>query len=420
MKNKRIVVVGGGPSGVAAAYSASMEGAEVILIERYGFLGGMATAGLVHPWMTYYAGNKPIIKGFFGLVVKELKKRKGYKDSKHFKIKHHCFDHEALKNVLLEFLLKNKVKILFHTYFCSAAVKKNKIKSVTVLSKSGFEEINGAFFIDSSGDGDLAAMAGVPYEKGRPEDGYMQPMTLHFRMGGVDIKKMPSREEINKIYNEAKLKGQITCPRENLLWFDTVYNDQIHFNTTRIIKVDGTKNADLTYAEIEGRRQMNEIIKFLKNSVPGFEKSYLLMSAPQIGVRETRRIMGEYVLTEDDILNLRRFNDCICHNSYSIDIHNPKGTGTVIKNLPKGGFHDIPFRSLIPKGIKNLLVCGRPISSTHEAHSSIRIQPVCYATGQAAGAGAYLCTKERKNPSKISIKKLQKILLKQGAFLKLL
>jgi hypothetical protein len=244
-------------------------------------------------------------------------------------------------------------------------------------------------------------------------------MTLHFRMGGVNVKSMPSREEINRLYNIAKLKGQIRCPRENLLWFDTVYNDQIHFNTTRIIKADGTKNADLTYAEIEGRRQMNEIIKFLKEKIPGFKNSYLLISAAQVGVRETRRLIGKYVLTEDDILNLKKFDDCICHNSYSIDIHNPKGEGTEIKNLPKGKFHDIPFRSLVPKGVDNLLVCGRPISVTHEAHSSIRIQPVCYATGQAAGVGAYLCVKEKKSPDKINIKKLQNILIKQGAFLKL-
>lgn len=416
---KRIIIVGGGPSGVAAAYAAAREGAQVLLVERYGFLGGMGTAGLVHPWMSFYAGKRQIVKGVLDVIIKKLKRRKAYKDSRHFGIKHHCFDHEALKQILLELLVINKVDILFHTYFCDVLIEKNKIKSIIIESKSGMEEIKGDIFIDASGDADVAAIAGAPYTIGRSSDGYMQPMSLHFRMGGVEVDRMPSREIMNKMYIEAKKRGLINCPRENLLWFDTVHNDQIHFNTTRVVKVDGTRKEDLTYAEIESRLQMEEIVNFLKKKVPGFKKSYLLISAPQVGVRETRRIIGKFVLTEEDVLTPHHFEDCIAHNAYPIDIHNPLGEGTVIKTLPWGKFYDIPWRTLLPQRVDNLIVCGRPISSTHEAHSSVRIQAACYATGQAAGVGASLCIKENKNPCDINVKKVQQKLIKQGAYLKL-
>ncbi len=412
-----IVVCGGGPAGCGAAISAARAGKDVILIERYGFLGGMATAGLVHPWMTYLTGNKPVVAGIFQEIVDELKKVNAYKDSSHFGNVHHCFDPEILKFILMEMCLSSGARLLLHTFVVSARKTKNSLVSITCESKSGTEEIRAKIFIDATGDADIVDRAGLKYEKGRKKDGLMQPMTLHFRMGGVNTKRMLSRDAINKIYNKAKQKGKINNPRENLLWFDTTRDDEIHFNTTRIVKVDGTNRDDLTRAEIEGRRQTMELVRFLKEAVPGFEDSYLISTAPQVGVRETRRIAGHYVLNGRDIIKGRKFPDGIACGSYGIDIHNPSGTGTHFQMLPKGLYYNIPYRSLIPLGADNLLVAGRPISTTHEAHSSTRIQAICYATGQAAGTAAALCVEHKKRAQELDIAMLQKELLAQNAII---
>ncbi|MBI2252294.1 MAG: FAD-dependent oxidoreductase, partial [Armatimonadetes bacterium] len=338
----KIIIAGGGPAGIAASISASRLGADVTLIERYGFLGGMGTAGLVHPWMSYYSGEKQIIGGIFKEIVNLLKENKAFKDSQHLGMRHHLFDPEILKIILQDLALKAGVKLLLHTFVFSLEKKEDKIISLKCLSKSGIEKVKADLYIDATGDADLAYFAGVPYKKGRPKDKLMQPMTLHFRMGGVNEDKMPSREEINKIYHSAKKEGRLNNPRENLLWFDTVRKGEIHFNTTRVLKVDGTRRDDLTKAEIEGRNQMREIINFIINEIPGFEKAFLVASAPQIGVRETRRIIGHYIITKEDILGGRKFKDRIALGSYGPDIHNPKGGGTYQITLPPGLYYSIP------------------------------------------------------------------------------
>ncbi|RLI06457.1 FAD-dependent oxidoreductase, partial [Candidatus Bathyarchaeota archaeon] len=362
-----VVVAGGGTAGVAAAIAAARNGADTLLIEKYGFLGGTMTAGLVNPFMTFHAGNKQIIKGIFQEIIDHLKDMGGYDE------KTKAFDNEAMKLVLDQMVKEAGVRLLLHTYVTDVILTKmNKVRGVEIYNKSGRQAVLGKVTVDATGDGNVAVMAGAPYEKGRREDGLTQPMTLNFRVGGVDVERMPPRDEINKLFEEAKAKGELSIPRENILYFPTTRKSEIHFNTTRIVMADGTKAEDLTYAETEGRRQMVELIKFLKEKVPGFENAYLLMSAVQIGVRETRRIIGEYVLTEDDIVKARKFKDTIAKGSYPIDIHNPKGEGTVIKRPPPGESYDIPYRCIVPKKVDDLLVAGRCISSTHEAQAAIR------------------------------------------------
>jgi len=228
---------------------------------------------------------------------------------------------------------------------------------------------------------------------------------------------MPPRDQINMLFEEAKVKGEISIPRENVLYFPTTRKGEIHFNTTRVIMVDGTKAKDLTYAEVEARRQMVELVKFLREKVPGFKNAYLLTSGVQIGVRETRRIIGEYILTGSDIIRARKFKDSIARGSYPIDIHNPTGEGTVIKRLPPGEFYDIPYRCLVPKKVDNLLVAGRCISSTHEAQAAVRVMPIVVAIGQAAGTAAALAVKLNVYPRKINVSSLQETLKKQGVIL---
>jgi hypothetical protein len=200
-----------------------------------------------------------------------------------------------------------------------------------------------------------------------------------------------------------------------VLLFFTPREGVVHFNTTRIVRLDGTRAEDLTAAEVEGRRQVREMMRFLHDEIEGFESAYLQVMGPQIGVRETRRIAGDYVLTEEDVLEAHTFADGIARGCYPIDIHNPAGTGTIIKELRPGEAYDVPYRCLLPVGIGNLIVAGRPISATHQAHSSLRVMPICFALGQAAGAAAALCVRDKRRPRELDPTLLRDHLRAQGA-----
>lgn len=401
--------MGGGTAGVAAAVASARNGVDTLLVERYGFLGGTMTAGLVNPFMTYYAGGKQIIHGVFQEMLDRLESLDGYDRETR------AFDVEAMKLTCDQMVKEASVKVLLHTCVIDALMEEKDVRGLEIYNKSGRQVVLAKAFVDATGDGDVAVMAGAIYEKGRSGDGLAQPMTLNFRMGGVDIDSMPSREEMNRLFREAKLKGEVTVPREDLLWFFTTRRGEIHFNTTRIVEVDGINAEDLTYAEFEGRRQMVELEGFLKKKVPGFEEAYLLMSGIQVGVRETRRIMGEYMMTGRDIVEAGKFKDSIAKGSYPIDIHNPKGEGTVIKAPPPREFYEIPYRCLIPRKVENLLVAGRCISTTHEAQAAVRVIPIVVAIGQAAGTAAAMSVKYGVCPRTLDVHMLRETLRKQGA-----
>lgn len=407
-----LIVAGGGPSGTAAAYAAAKLGGRPLLIERYGFLGGMGTAALVQPWMSFLAGDKNLAGGFFNELVQEMTAQGAVKRSSHLGMTHFCFDPEILKYLLQEKLLQAGVKILFHTMIDGVTLEEGKIKALQISSKSGREELAGDFFVDATGDGDLFFFSGCPYEKEQ-----LQPMTLHFTLGGVAISRMPSREEINMIYKEAKAKGEIDTPKDDLLWFDTLFPDQIHFNTTRV-QADGTDKEALTRAEIEGKRQMMKTFAWVKSALPGFEQAYLIHSAPQIGVRETRRLKGKYRLTGKDIRDCRLFPHRIALGAYGIDVHSSDDGSTHQERLKSGSFYSIPFECLIPEHpVDNLLVAGRCLSADREAFSAVRIQPTCYSLGQAAGVGAALSLRQGKIPERLEVSEIQAALREQGAIL---
>ncbi len=411
-----ILIAGGGPAGVAAAMAAARMGARVTLVERYGFLGGMSTAGFVFPFMTHYAGDRPVIAGIWGEMIARLTRYPhGFKASTHLGMRHFCYDVEGLKQTWQEMCLAAGVRLCLHTWISDAMTDGDRVTGIVAHSKSGREEMSAGLVIDCTGDGDVAARAGAPFEIGRVEDGLMQPMSLHFRLGNVDMRRMPSREEISALYARDKAAGLLHNPRENVLWFDTTYPDQVHFNTTRIVKVNGTDRDDLTAAEIEGRRQTHELAQWLTRTIPGFENAFLLATAPQVGIRETRRIVGEHVVTEEELLNLTKFPDAIALGAYPVDIHNPAGTGTVMKHLPFGAYYSIPYRALVPVRTDGLLVAGRPISTTHEAHSATRIQAIASATGQVAGTAAVLALKAGVPPRRVDVAALREILRGQGA-----
>ncbi|MDP2982870.1 MAG: FAD-dependent oxidoreductase [Candidatus Latescibacter sp.] len=430
VKHWDIIVAGGGPGGVPAAVAAARNGARVLLLEKYGFLGGMATAALVLPYMKYTAGDAIIIRGLFEEFLDILQKNGGILEMQataqdqirlntfttDLQSRAH-FDDEAMKWVLDRFVLDSGAELLLHAQAIGVLKKGNAVKALRVFHKGGVEDLSADIFVDSTGDGDIAAWAGAKIEIGREGDSACQPMTASFRMAGVDVKKMPDGQEINRLYDEAKQRGEVKNPRENVLKFRTVHHDVIHFNTTRVIGKTALDGWSMTEAEIEGRRQVEEMSRFLKKRVPGFENSYLMKTGTQIGVRESRRVMGKYVLIAKDVLGARHFDDGIACGSYDIDIHNPSGTGTVIQRLKEGTYYQIPYRCLVPEGIDNVIVAARCISSTHEAHSSLRVMPIVWAIGQAGGTAAALCVKKKILPTAVPAAELRKILVEQKAFL---
>lgn len=409
-KHWDVIVIGGGPGGVPAGVAAARNGARVLLVERYGFLGGMATTALVHPYMKYNAGDSIIIRGLFEEFLNILQKSGAILDDR----KH--FDAEPMKWLLDRFAIDSGAELLLHTQAIGVLKKKSEIKAVRVFHKGGVEDLSAAIFIDSSGDGDIAAWAGAKIEIGREPDHAYQPMTTSFRMANVDVERMPSRNEINRLYEQAKANGEVNNPREDVLKFKTVHPDVIHFNTTRVIGKSALDGWEMTEAEIEGRRQVDDMVKFLKKYVRGFENSYLMKMGAQIGIRESRRVIGKYVLTAEDVLSARHFEDGIACASYMIDIHNPTGTGTEIKRLKEGTYYKIPYRCLLPEGVDNLIVASRCISATHEAHSSLRVQPIVWAIGQAGGTAAAMCIEQKIKPEVINAAELRKILTEQKAF----
>ncbi len=403
-----VLVVGGGTGGTGAAVAAARAGARVLLVERYGFLGGSMTAGLVNPFMSYRVQGEPIIEGVFADLLDRLSARGGLAQNGS------VFDDEVMKLVLDEMVTESGVDLLLHTWLADVQVEGKKLRAAHFENKSGRSQVGAKVFIDGTGDGDLAARAGAQVEVGRESDGLCQSMTLCFRIANVDTSRMPTRAEISKLFVEAKTRGELDVPRQDVLFFSTLRSDVVHFNTTRIVSKSAVDARELTEAELEGRRQMMAMVKFLKEQVPGFKDAYLSKSAVQIGVRESRRVIGDYVLTEDHIVTAAKFDDAVCRGNYGIDIHSPTGEGTVLRRVPEGKTYEIPYRAITPRGIDNLLIASRCISATHEAHSAIRVIPIVMAIGQAAGVAAALAAKQGKAPREVPYQVLREALLQQG------
>jgi glycine/D-amino acid oxidase-like deaminating enzyme len=442
-----VLVVGGGPAGIGAALGAADAGAEVVLAERYGFLGGNATAALVMPLMSFHtqrtmleqAGatklfptdhgpGEPVVAGALARLLSRLVRTGGAIAPSPETGYTVPFDPELFKIVALELLDDAGVRMLFHA-FASDVEHDGPVRGVVFETKSGPVVIRARAVVDCTGDGDVAARAGAPYEIGRPEDGLVQPMTLMFRMVQFEraefeayVREHPEQwrgvHGLWDLIRKASEAGELDLPREDILFFGTPHEGEVSVNSTRVIRVLGTDVFDWSRAELESRRQLRQIAAFLCRHVPGFEHAYIAQSGVHTGVRETRRIIGDYQLTAEDVLGAHKFDDVVARGAYPVDIHNPKGSGTVLKRVPPGQAYDIPLRSLLPRGIEGLLVAGRCLSGTHEAHSSYRVMPIVMATGQAAGVCAALAAKRIATPREVPAAEVQAELIRQGADLR--
>ena len=442
-----IIVVGAGPAGMAAAWAAAKAGSDVLLVERYGFCGGMATTGIIGSILGHYLNEKePAVAGFLKFLIDELSKIGGCEPwDKAFKKYGIGFDSELLKYAAEKLLLETGVRFLYHSFLTD--VKKDSeglISTIEVANKNGKMLVEGKMFVDATGDADVAYFAGFEYTKGRPQDGKTESMGCIFKIAGIDEEKLTeevaktAREKLSEMRNSGKLKifnaglgGKGS----------TVRKGERSFNMTRFAG-DATDAQILTEAEIELRKETFRIYTFLKENVKGFENSYISSFHIHAGIRETRQIKGLYTLTEQDVIEGEKYDDSIARCTYWIDIHCPFGR-TINAHLcykecetpeycvmldkykdylpsknrlypPENDWFSIPARCLIPEKSKNLVVAGRCISADHKAMGAIRVMATCMATGDAAGTMASIGLKEKCDTLSIPVKKVQETIKEIG------
>jgi hypothetical protein len=431
-----VVVVGGGPAGIMAAASAARAGSSVLLIERYGFLGGAGTAGGLSTFCGLHArthgADVRVIRGLADELLSRLVKLDGL-NTPHLTIADgiaaQAFDISAYKIAADELVTGSGARILFHAMAVGAVLAPSgAVEAVLIESKSGRQAVRGRFFIDASGDGDLAAWAGVPWEQAPPADGLMYP-SLMFRINGVDVAKAgpaPWRT-VERLMDEAEAAGTHTFPRKKPIVRPQRNPLEWRANLTQLRTaaggaIDGTDVDQLTLGELTGRQQALDAFTFIRDRTPGFEGSYIVDIAPQIGIRETRRIVGPYQLTEDDVLDCADFADTIGVNGWPVEAH-VAGSVDFRWQRKERGFNQLPFRIILPgprgngQRAANLYVTGRCASMTHGAHAAARVTGPCFVMGEAAGLAAAMALRAGVAGDAVDVPALQRRLEEQGAYL---
>ena len=435
-----VLVVGGGPAGLMAAQAAALEkGTRVMLIESRGSLGGNMTQGLPLLGFLGRKGNE-IIKGLPLRFVERLRERG--QATHHRACPLHVsltmIDPEGTKRLAWEIMEESGVKVLMYVMCVDVIKEGGKVRGVIIESKKGREAILAKVVVDCTGDGDVAYRAGAPRAYGN-EDGLAQPPTLMFSMRGVDSRKLrdavadnPDIYDIDFIPNEffraddnctmVGFRNQVKkareagykLPVERTIFMTGMSPDEWWVNMSRVNGVDSTDPEQYTKGEETCIKQNEEIVRYLKAYIPGFENAYMDRVAPFMGIRESRRIIGEYVLTEQDIFDCARFPDVIGVAAYPVDLHHPVGGDCTLMWCPD--CYDIPYRSLVPKEVDGLLCAGRNISATHLALASVRVMGPAMCIGEAAGKAAALCAAERTEPRGLDVHKLQEALRSEGVY----
>lgn len=444
-----VVVIGGGPGGIPAAVAAARRGVKVLLVEKNGYLGGNLAIGL--PLLGYLDKNGNQVTGGFAQELADtlMERNACYGHSRcpmHNSVT--LYNHEVFKLVAFEKCLDAGVEILLHTEVIEANVENGAIKHLTLFGKGYRIEVEAKVFIDATGDGDVGYLAGAHYEKGQKGTGVMQPPTLMFSLGNVDLSKfhkfisddpeqmiLSDSFEVGRDYNpqhimstpnhvfvglrklfaELKAKGELPVDRDTFIYINSLIPGEVNVNSTRHLNVDGSNVFDLTRAEIEGHFQIPKLTEVLRKYVPGFENCYITRIFPTLGVRETRRIAGIKELTEDRIVACDIPDDTVALGSYIIDIHDGNGNGTIIKRLEKA--YGIPYGCLVSRDISNLMLSGRCISMDAVVLSSARVMTTCMAIGEAAGVGASVAVNRNIKPADVDSKEVASILKENGAIL---
>ncbi|AEI45479.1 FAD-dependent oxidoreductase [Paenibacillus mucilaginosus] len=423
-----VVVVGGGASGIAAAMAAARSGADTLLIEQRGFLGGMGTVSLVPAFCPFTDKEKPVVRGI-GLELLQAMKRQGsgaYRRLNGEKLDWVPIDAEVLKRVYDEAVLGSGARLLLHTGVSRVLTDASgeRIEGLVIHNKSGTSFVRCAQVIDATGDADIAALAGAPFQKGG-EDGELQPGTMCYLLANANLNRFRAYLQesgdgwqIPKAVSQAQDRGDLPPGRREVSGFAWVTESVVGVNFGHIFGIDGTRAEDLTRGAVEGRRLAEVQLKFLQRCVPGFEEAHLVATGEQIGIRETRRIVGDYVLTQDDFMERRSFPDDIARNSYFIDIHMATSRSKMqVRHLPPGESHGVPYRSMLPLGLSNVWVPGRAASCDRVVQGSLRVMPNCFAMGQAAGTAAALAAEGGLDSRAVNTEALQRRLVADGAWL---
>ncbi len=444
--NFDVVVVGGGPAGAVAAIAAAREGAKTLLVEQYGYLGGMLTAAGVGPQMTFHAGKTQVVRGLADEIIcrlKDMELSPGHmEDFVGYASSVTPFDAEGMKYILETMAEEAGVRLLYHTVFTGCSVENGKITAIHLYSKNGFFDVAAKVFLDCTADADLSTCAGVPSLYGREADQLAQPMTMNIKVAGVERDKMIAYVRSNRndmlatipfdrlhqiprtgmqgaysLIEKAKAAGEFDVDRNMVLCFETNTPGEVILNMSRIIRKSAVDAFDLTDAEVEGRRQARQILAFMRKHIPGFENCRIISTGPHIGVRESRKIHGIYKLTAEDLLDNRMFEDAIAMGGYPIDIHSPDGAAMKHRHLKPGSWYSVPYRALVTKEIENLIVAGRCISTTHEACAAIRVTPIVMAMGEAAGTAAAQSVATGECANRLDAQLLREKLKKNNVFL---
>ena len=424
-----VAVLGGGPAGIAAAVAAARAGRRTLLVERYGFLGGMGTAAGVTNFCGLHANvhgeMHRVVRGVASELLARIDRLDGL-NKPHLilgKIFAQAYDTAAYKIAADDLLAEHEVDILFHALGAGVAMQgETRINALFVETKAGRQAIRADIFIDCSGDGDLAAWAGAPYEVGDGHGHTLYP-SMMFRLNGIDPAKAGDAwRSIPQLMEQAEARGTHKFPRKAAIVRPQRSQIEWRVNFTQLKRDDGSainglEPDDLSRGEIDGRRQAVEAFQFLR-TVPGFEKSYIVDLPPQLGIRETRRVVGGYQLSGEDVLGCASFDDSIGVNGWPMEAH---VAGDVIFKFPpipaSRGYNEMPYRMLVPEGVDNLFVAGRCASMTHDGQSAARVSGACFAMGEAAGTAAALALSGNTPPRGIAIEKLQQALKQQGAFI---
>jgi glycine/D-amino acid oxidase-like deaminating enzyme len=416
-----VLVVGSGSAGSSAAISAARASARTLLVDRLGFLGGTSTAVLDTFYAFYTPGKEPrrVVGGLGWEVVQWLvdagvcfERPNTYGSGTGV-----TYDQETLKLVWERLTQDAGVDVLLHTWVTGVRARSGRIKAVRLWNKGGERWVAASVIVDASGDADVSAMAGARYENAAAQ-GRVQSLSTLFRLANVDVERaaQTKKQEMWALMREAAASGDYHLPRLEGSWHRTPFDGVVMVHMTRIPNVDATDPVALTRAEIEGRRQVREYHRFLRDRVAGFERSVVVGTSPSIGVRESRRVIGDYQLTREDVLAARRFDDEIALCGAPIEDHGPGGE-TEWQYVPGGAVYGIPYRTLLPRDVEGLLVAGRCFSATHDAHASARSMATCMAMGQAAGTAAALAAAAHWLPRRVPYGDLRAQLVAGGAIL---